>query len=135
MPGCVFSAIGDQFNVDAFIKDSPWREFASIFRKGEPTRPATEVTGLCLRISDSDEDKLEQQIQDSMEFLQEDRAEIERLRAFPGVESLELRIGLFWWRDTLCRFYTLPPDIMRCAGELGVAVTLCVYGASGNEPP
>ena len=50
------------------------------------------------------------------------------------MECLELRIGVFWWRDTLCQFHSFPTEFLRVAGELGVAVVLCVYGASGNEP-
>jgi hypothetical protein len=138
MPGCVLNATGVQFDVDAFIKDSTWLKFATIFHRGDATslrsRPVQERSGLAVGISDSDEDDLEPQIRDAMEFLQGERVEIERLGAFPGIESLELKIGLFWWRDTLCQFHTLPPELLWLAGGLGVAVTLCVYGASGNEP-
>ena len=140
MPGCVLNATGADFDVNAFMKDSTWRQLqlASVFHRGEATglqtRPIQERSGLGVRISDSDEDGLEPQIREAMEFLEQEHAEIQRLAAFPGLEALELRIGLFWWRNTLCRFHTLPPDFLRRAGELGVAVTLCVYGVSEDEP-
>jgi len=108
-----------------------------VFHRGDATRlrtrPVLERSGLDVAISDSDEDSLEPQIRDAMEFLEQERAEIQRLAAFPGVDSLEFRIGLFWFRDTLCLFHTLPCAFLRLAGELGVAVTLCVYGASEDE--
>jgi hypothetical protein len=138
MPGCVLNATGAQFDVDGFMKDSTWGEYASVFHRGEATglrtRPIQERSGLGVRISDSGEDELEPQIRDAMEFLEQERAEIQRLAAFPGLESLEFRIGLFWWRNTLCQSHTLPPDFLRRAGTLGVAVTLCVYGVSEDEP-
>ena len=137
MPGCVLNATGAQFDVDAFMRDSTWLELSSIFHRGDATNlrscPVQERSGLAVGISDSDEDDLEPQIRDATEFLQQERAEIERLAAFPGVDSLELSIGLFWCRDTLCQFHTLPSAFLRLAGELGVAVTLCVYGVSEDE--
>jgi hypothetical protein len=137
MPGCVFSATGQVFDVDAFLVASPWRESAVVFRRGEPTksrtRPVHESSGFAFGISDSDEDELETQLRESSEFLHEERAELERLASFPGVEGLEFRIGLFWREDTLCQFHSLPPDFMRFAGDLGVSVTLCIYGAHETE--
>ena len=138
MPGCVLKAAGAQFDVDAFMKGSAWLEWASIYHRGDATnlrsRPVQECSGLAVGISDSDEDDLEPQIRDATEFLQQERAEIERLAAFPGVDSLEFSIGLFWCRDTLFQFHTLPSVFLRLAGELGVAVTLCIYGVSEAEP-
>jgi hypothetical protein len=138
MPGCVFNASGAKFHVDAFIRDSPWKEIATAFRKGESTRlktrPIEEQSGLGIRVSDSDEDRPETQVRDAMEFLEQERAELQRLVVFPGVEFLELRIGLFWWRDTLCQFHMLLPEFLKQAGGIGVAVTLCVYGVSEDEP-
>ena len=137
MLGCVFSATGKNFEVDAFLVASPWREFAEVFHRGEPTnllfRPVLEASSLQFGVSVSDEDELETQIRESLKFLHEDRAEIVRVASFPGVQSLEFRIGLFWWKETICQFHSLPPEFMRLAGELGVSVTLCIYGANENE--
>lgn len=74
------------------------------------------------------------QLRDAMDFLQEERDEILRLVAFPGIENVEFRMGLFWWSDTLCQFHSIPADFLQIAGNLGVAITLCVYSASGNKP-
>lgn len=138
MPGCVLSVTGTEFDVDAFMSESTWRDLASVYHRGDPTnlrsRPVQEVSGLSVQISDSDEDRLEPQIRDAMEFLEQEGAEIERVAAFPGVECLEFRIGVFWWSDTLSQFHTFPPGLLRRAGELGVAVTLCIYGISEAEP-
>jgi len=139
MPGCVFSATGQDFDVDAFLIASPWRVFAEVFHRGQPTKarssPVHESSGFALGISDSDEDKLEVQLRESSKFLHEDRIEIERLASFSGVTCLEFRIGLFWCEDTLCQFHSLPPEFMRLAAELGVKVTLCVYGAHRSAQP
>jgi hypothetical protein len=134
MPGCNFTATGSDFDVDAFLSSSPWHEFAESFHRGEPTQsaviPTYKFSGLQIHISDCDEDALEPQIQDSLEFLRDAGAEIDRLAAFPGVEKMEFSIGLFWTKDTINQVHTLPPDFMRLAGEHGVRVSLCLYATS-----
>jgi hypothetical protein len=138
MPGCILNATGEHFDVDAFLSQSPWRDLASVFHRGEPShlkaRPTHEGSGFSLGISDYDEDELEPQWREAMGFVQEEREEVERLAAFPGVECVELRIGVFWQSDTLCQFHTLPCQFMGLVAGLGVAVTLCVYAASDEEP-
>jgi hypothetical protein len=137
MPGCCLTAIGSNFDVDAFMSHSAWRDFASIHHRGEAThlitQPVQQHSGLSFGISDLDEDELEPQVRDAMEFLRRERDEIQRLAAFPGVELLEFRMGLFWRRDTLCQFHTLPGEFLRLAGEVGVAVTLSIYAVSEDE--
>ena len=136
MPGCFLNASGGNFDVDAFMAQSTWRGSASVFRKGEPSqlrdRPVLDHSRLGVRVSDSDQDALGPQIRDAMNFLDQERSEIQRLAAFAGLECLELRIGLFWHSDTLCQVHTLPPEFLRLAADLGVAVTLCIYAASGE---
>ena len=140
MPGCVFRASGVDFDVDAFWAASPWQEYTDqVFHRGSPTKspklkPVFELSGFYFGISDYHEDQLEQQIQDSIEFLTEDRAELERLAAFPGVDEMVLNIGLFWWSDTICQTHELPPELLRLAGEFGVAVALSIYGLDENRP-
>ena len=139
MPGCVFRATGVDFDVDAFWATSPWREYTEdVFHRGDssrlPTRPKLERSGFYFGVSDDNEDRLGQQIQDSIEFLTEDRAELVRLAAFPGVEDMILNIGLFWWTDTICQTHELPPELLRLAGELGVKVALSIYGVDKNRP-
>lgn len=139
MPGCVFRASGVNFGVDAFWAASPWQDYSDdVYRRGTPTnhpiKPLFDKSGFYFGVSNYDEHGLEQQIQDCIDFLTRDRAEIKRLTAFPGVEEIALHIGLFWWADTLCQSHELPPQLMRLAGELGVAVALSIYGVDRDRP-
>ena len=127
------------FDVDAFWAASPWQEYTDeVYHRGTPTnhstKPLFEQSGFCFGISDYEEHGLEQQIQDSIEFLTEDRTELERLAAFPGVDEMVLNIGLFWWSDTICQTHELPPELLRLAGEFGVAVALSIYGVDRDRP-
>lgn len=139
MPGCVFRATGVDFDVDAFWALSPWQEYTEdVFHRGDPSqlpaRPVLGRSGFYFGISDYDEDQLEQQIHDSIKFLTEDRAELARLAAFPGVDDMILNIGLFWWTDTVCQTHELPPELLRLAGELGVKIALSIYGVDKDRP-
>lgn len=139
MPGCVFRASGVNFDVDVFWAASPWQEYTDdVYHRGAPTnhpiKQLFDKSGFYFGISDYDEDRLDQQIQDCITFLTEDRAEIKRLAAFPGVDDIALNIGLFWWADTLCLTHELPPELLRLAGELGVAVALAIYGTDRDRP-
>jgi hypothetical protein len=136
MPGCLFIATGKQFDADAFLSQSEWRDITKTFHRGESTGRrslALENSGFTLNVSDSDEHELEPQVCDALEFLNQEIDEIKRLTTFPGMEHMELRIGLFWCRDTLFQFHSLPAAFLRSAGELGIAVTLCIYGTSLDE--
>ena len=139
MPGCVLRVSGLDFDVGHFWAASPWQEYTGgVFHRGtpsgHPTKRVHEKSGFWFGISDCDEDQLEQQIQDSIEFLTEDRDELERLAAFPGVDEMYLSIGLIWWADTICQTHSLPPKLMRLAGELGVEISLSIYGVDQDRP-
>lgn len=137
MPGCLLNASGADFDVDAFLKTSPWRDVAVVHHRGEPTgiklRPVTKYSGFRIDISDPEEDQMEPQIRDATKFLQENGAELERLTAFPGIDEVELGIGLFWLEDTACYPLSLPPQFLLLAGKRGVSVTLYVYAASAED--
>ena len=142
MPGCTFSVSGLYFDVDAFWATSPWQEYTDVYHRGDmpriqlPNRPKLlERSGFSFGISDYDEDCLQVQTQDAIEFLTEERTELERLAAFPGVDQKVLDIGLFWWADTICQSHVLPPELLRLAGEFGVSVVLSIYGVDRNRPP
>jgi hypothetical protein len=138
MPGCIFTAIGSDFDVDAFLATSPWRGFAEPFHRGEATpyavRPVCTYSGFQIHISDLDEDELEPQIQDSLEFIGLASVELKRLAAFAGVETMVFDIGLVW-KDTFYQSHSLPPEFLRLAGEHGLTVELSVYGSTQSIKP
>ncbi len=137
MPGCNLSATGVNFDVDAFLNGSTWRNLASVFHKGEPTgissRPFKPRSGLRIDISDEEESLLEPQLQAVMKFLDEHSGEIERLVAFPGIDELEIKIGLFWHHDTVCYPLTLPPEFLMVSGKVGIPITLYIYAVSSGS--
>jgi len=80
-------------------------------------------------ISDASWGDLPAQVVDAERFLRDNREEIRRLRAFPGVEGItldfpiELRIGKSVWAQS-DRF---PASLVTIAGELGLNLELSIY--------
>ncbi len=134
MPGCVLNASGVDFNVDLFLKTSLWRNIAIVRRRGEQTgmmlRPIRKYSGFTIDISDPGEEQLEPQIREATKFLQKSIIELERLIAFPGVDEVELGIGLLWLEDTVCYPLSLPAHFLWLAGKCGVSITLYVYATA-----
>ena len=137
MPGCNLSATGINFDVDAFLKTSPWTKVASVFRRGQATglklRPAAKHSGLGIEISDPEEDRLEPQIKSATNFIKKNSSELARLTGFPGVDEVELGIGLSWFEDTAAYPLSLPPAFLFLTGKLGIAVTLYICATTRAE--
>lgn len=134
MPGCILNASGANFDVDAFLATSGWRNVANIFRRDEPTgiklRPDRQYSGFGIHVSDLEEERLDPQIQDATKFIHENGPELERLAAFPGVDDIEFFIGLFWHEDTVCSSFSLPSQFLLLAGKHRISVTLNIYEVS-----
>jgi hypothetical protein len=137
MPGCSLAVTGADFDVDLFLSNSPWKGVASVFRRGQVTgsnlRPVRKNSGFIVEVSPADQEQLEPQILDATRFIQDNLVEMERLSVFPGVEEIELGIGLFWFEDTACYPLSLPSTFMLLAGRHGITTTLYVYAASADS--
>lgn len=137
MVGSILSASGETFDVDAFLKASPWLLTARIYRKGEKSplkgRPARSSSGLQIDIAEAGGYDLKTQIQKTVAFFDQYDSELERLRSFAGVEDIELTIGSWWYSDTAAKIVTLPPKLVSRAGKHGIEINVGVYATSKVE--
>ena len=130
MIGCVLRASGSEFDVDAFLDDSPF-EPCAVWRRGEQRfrhKPPSENSGFNLEVSDGD---LAEQVAGAVVFLEDDRAEILRLLAMIGVEA-HLDFGIAR-RDVFVQTDFFPSVLIGLAGSLGLGIELSQYPVS-NEP-
>jgi hypothetical protein len=110
----------------------------AVFRRGEPTRKGHadgshhKSSGCSITISDADFAEFEQQVADAMECLTNDRDLFESIRYFDGVDSLTLDFGVQRNRGW-ARFWHLSENLVRVAGELGVAIEISCY-PWGDDP-
>ena len=81
-------------------------------------------------------DDLPGQIADAMRFLAEHKTDLELLRAFPGVEGIELdfpihlRIGT---NDIVVQTDRFPSDLLLAAGTLGIDLALTIWPRPTTE--
>lgn len=130
MAGCVLRAGGPDFVVDGFLAGSPF-EPAAVWRQGEAHRvgPPHDRSGFNLVVSEAGGDDFPGQVADAVAFLTDHRAELVRLRAAAGVEGVELDFGLAR-ASTFTQSVTFPAELVRLAGELGVALRVSLYPMS-----
>jgi hypothetical protein len=131
--GCVLRAIGRDFDVDAFLEDSPLPRDA-VFHRGEP-RTAGEggakraASGFNSPVSDAVRDDLDGQVQAASHFLREHEEELRRLGRFPGVEEVCLDFA-FSWGAGASRSDVFPADLLWQAGALDIDLVVTHYAVA-----
>jgi hypothetical protein len=134
---CVLRAVGVNFDVDAFLRDSPFTR-ASIFHRGEPRIPAVadskqrSASGFNLPVSEAGFDNPDGQIQDVGRFLREHEDELRRLSGFPGLEEVCLDFGIER-RDVAAQTDVFPADLLWQTGALDIDLVVTHY-AVGEDP-
>ena len=131
---CVLRASGAEFDPESFLQGSPL-EAAHVFRAGEPRLawkpegPKNRTSGFTVDVNDGPWNDLQRQIADACAFLDSHAAEIQRLRAWPGVQDVRLdfpvesRISM----SVLAQFEFFPPAIVERAGRLGLGLEISIY--------
>ena len=122
-------ASGANFDVDAFLREGNVMP-AVIFRRGEPRFPTSkpdgpvrDSSGMNLGVSDAEFGNLEQQTRDTLRFLANNFAMLERLVNYPGVVRVEVDFAVCGG-DGFVESYRFSPELLEQIGRLGI--TLCV---------
>ena len=130
MPGCVLRACGEHFDVDAYLAHSGFQP-CSVSRRGQPRRvESTRIekhSGFNLVVSDADGDKVPLQIREARAFLEAHHPELQRLREWPGVDSLVLDFGWCFPVHGNGQWNRFPAHLLRKSGELGIDIEVSVY--------
>jgi hypothetical protein len=121
---------GADFDVDAFLRESDIAP-AIVFRRGQPKFPGSPTNGRVLDhsamhigVSDAEFGNIEQQTRETLQFLADNLAELERLKSYPGVEGLELDFAVNGNDDAFVESYRFSPELLEHMARLGI--TLCV---------
>lgn len=133
---CVLRVSGSAFDPAAFLEQTSLTPL-HVFLRGEPWVPSQpggprhQESGFHVHVSDADWNGLRQQTADAQRFLEGHKAELERLAAFPGVESLcldfplHLRLG----GSVLAQSDHFPARLAALAGGLGIDLEFSLYEA------
>jgi hypothetical protein len=132
---CVLRASGQEFDVDGFLAQSPFKPEA-VFRRGEPVAaepdsPARGAAGFNLTVSAASGDDLATQIEEATRFLDAHEDELRRLTGFDGVEVVFLNFGVSW-RDVAVHTDVFPSDILWRAGALDISLAVSHYPLKGH---
>lgn len=119
MPSCVLRICGETFRVEDFLATTTFAE-AVLQRKGGGFN--VEVGGA--------EDDVRDQTRVAIAFLRANATEIARARAFPGVDDLTLDFASAF-RDVAAQFARFPAELVKLAGELGIALEVSIYAVEG----
>jgi hypothetical protein len=131
--GCVLRAIGRDFDVDAFLQDSPLPKDA-VFHRGEP-RTAGEggtkrvASGFNSPVGEAGPGDLDDQVQAASHFLREHEEELRRLGRFPGVEEVCLDFGLSCTAGA-SQSDVFPADLLWQAGALDIDLVVTHYAVA-----
>jgi hypothetical protein len=133
---CVLRAIGRDFDVDSFLKDTPLPHDAP-FHRGEPRVSGEEgakrsASGFNATVSPADLDDLDTQIQDASRFLREHEDELRRLGRFPGVEEVCLDFGIAW-RAGASQSDVFPADLLWQAGALDIDLVVTHHAVAAGS--
>ena len=129
---CVLRVSGKYFDVDQFLRESPWVPRA-IFRIGEPRVPTSQPdgpvsrqSGFNLNASNAEFSELQKQIDDAILFLRSNEKELVRLRDFPGVEGMCLDFGIEE-RDVPAQSEAFPPELLFLLSQMGISLAFTLY--------
>jgi hypothetical protein len=130
----VLRAYGADFDVDAFLAGCTL-PVCAVKRRGEPVFPASqpdgrrhEQSGVHVLASDADFGEFPRQVAEATAFLRAEFEQMRRLCEWPGVEGVTLDVGVER-RDAVVQCDVLPPELVRVAGSLGLAIELSQYPA------
>ena len=133
MPGCVLRVDGSKFNVGQFLTESNLKP-CMVYHKGKyrfPTSKRKETTsGMNIVVSDTEGDKIKKQIKDAILFLKKNKRELNRLKGYPGVESLCLDFGFnvkVGCDDSYVLFIRFPTELINEASKYGIEMELSLY--------
>ena len=112
---CAFVASGLSFDVDRYLKGSPFK-VTTVFRKGEipakvnPERQSRPDSGFAVLVNSEESPSLSAQVKPALQFLAKHEKEIDGLKAH-GVDNLLLDFGMEVG-DEIQRSEYLPPELL-----------------------
>ena len=131
---CVLRTSSDGFDVDAFLRDSPWRPNA-VYRRGVEryrSRGPEPASGFNLEVSSGEFADFEQAVADAVAFLRREQKEVARLVAATGAFTLDFAVEYDVERAPFFS-RTFPVELIRAAAEAGGRLSLSFYPRSHGQ--
>ena len=129
---CILRVTGRRFDVDAYLKRGVLVP-TMVYRRGEPrfqTQPQGRKnlrSGLNIVVSEKEFAEFEGQLRDARRFLVRYGRAVRALRRRDGVEGASLDFGVERRPEAVVQVQVFPEDLVRVAGQLGLALELSFY--------
>lgn len=130
---CILRAIGKEFTVDEFLKES-YLQPCLVYHKGERRLKDSlwKVNGFNVSVGEAELGDLEGQVQDAIVFLRRHKSELQNLQKYNGVDRVFLDFALV--QENASVFSTsLPAELLSLAGEIGIDIELTYFPPSDYE--
>lgn len=139
---CLLRVAGREFDVDRYLARGVLAP-SGVYRRGEarfPTLPRARKSlrsGFNIVVSKKEFSDFPGQVRDALSFLARHRRAVRALRRRKGVDGAELDFGVERRPEAAVQVQAFPEELIRVAGELGLALTLSFYPATApaNREP
>lgn len=130
---CTLTIVGKKLDIDTFISKTQLSPYKKSY-KGEPSfksKPEGEKLSyslLSILTSEAGFDCFDQQVEDTLKCLKENKDKLTYISSTKEVESaaLDFEIDLLI-ENELCQTNRLPSALLKLAGNLGIDIQLSVY--------
>jgi len=102
--------------------------------RGPRSRGVFEKSAVHLDVSSAAFSDLQSQIEDAIAFLTASVGALSAVVRFPGVEQATLDFAVEA-NDVAIDSKYLSPDLLKCAGDLGIGIELSIYPPPGSTHP
>ncbi len=135
---CMLRAAGRTFDVDRYLRRSPFRPSA-VHRRDTPVFPASQPqgrrrqrSGCNIAVSNRDFGDFRGQVRDAIAFLDRFARSVKALRHYPGVESVVLDFAVAWRDDVVTQSDVFPEPLVAAAGKLQLELAVSYYPVNGE---
>lgn len=132
---CLLKVEGQEFDVDAYLARGVLAP-SGVYRRGEARFPTLRGarkslrSGFNIAVSKKESSDFAGQVRDALGFLARHRRAIRALRRRKGVECATLEFGVERQPNAAVQAQAFPEELVRIAGELGLALGLSLYPAA-----
>ena len=136
---CILRITGENFDVDNFIKKSNVATY-KVYYKGDamyatkPEGKKNERSGCSIEIGKVDFENLDQQRDDVIVYLNQNKEKLEWINKTPEIQYAVLDFGLNYDSDKFVQSHYLPNKFLRLVSELDIGIEISMYQSADKTP-
>ena len=132
---CILRRSGEVLDIDALLSQRGLAHYR-VWKKGEPHTRKGKIhsgSGANFIASEADLDEFNRQVKEATEFPALHASAIAGMVSFPGVQNAVLDFGVALSEGYVAQLSYLPPDFIRLAASVGIAVEISHYACREDD--